>query len=123
MLPSAVSNQQQPQSAFATFPGENGKIAFVKNIGGVNYDIYVMNSNGSEQTRLTDNPANDFYPDWSPDGTKIVFWSDRDGTNNGEIYIMNPDGSEQTRLTDNPTIDTTPDWSPNGESIIFRRGF
>jgi hypothetical protein len=111
MLPSAVSNQQQPQSAFATFPGENGKIAFVKNIGGVNYDIYVMNSNGSEQTRLTDNPANDFYPDWSPDGTKIVFWSDRDGTNNGEIYIMNPDGSEQTNISNYPgRTDGHPDW-------------
>jgi hypothetical protein len=111
MLPSAVSNQQQPQSAFATFPGENGKIAFVKNIGGVNYDIYVMNSNGSEQTRLTDNPANDFYPDWSPDGTKIVFWSDRDGTNNGEIYIMNADGSEQTNISNYPgRTDGHPDW-------------
>jgi hypothetical protein len=111
MLPSAVSNQQQPQSAFATFPGENGKIAFVKNIGGVNYDIYVMNSNGSEQTRLTDNPANDFYPDWSPDGTKIVFWSDRDGTNNGEVYVMNADGSEQTNISNYPgRTDGHPDW-------------
>jgi Tol biopolymer transport system component len=45
---------------------------------------------------------------WSPDGTKIVFLSDRDG--NYEIYTMNADGSGQTRVTNNPAIDFSPDW-------------
>jgi len=56
-----------------------------------------MNSDGSGQTRLTDNNAADFGPSWSPDGTKITFVSERDG--NREIYVMNADGSGQTRLT------------------------
>jgi Tol biopolymer transport system component len=61
--------------------------------------------------------ADDYYPSWSPDGTRIVFFSDRDG--NYEIYTMNPDGSEQTRLTENPANDVRPCWSPDGTRIVF----
>jgi TolB protein len=52
-------------------------------------DIYVMNADGSNQIRLTIHPAADFEPDWSADGNRIAFSSDRDG--NTEIYVMNPD--------------------------------
>jgi TolB protein len=123
MLPAAVSNQQS-QSAFATFPGENGKIAFTSTRDG-NPEIYVMNADGSEQTRLTDNPATDFQPSWSPDGTKIAFSSDRSGASNGwfEVYVMNADGSEQTRLTfSNPFFEGDPSWSPDGTKIAFSTG-
>ena len=68
-----------------------------------------MNADGSGQTRLTDNPADDGRPIWSPDGSRIAFASDRDG--NWEIYVMNADGSGQTRLTDNPAWDFSPSWS------------
>ncbi|HDR3891062.1 TPA: PD40 domain-containing protein, partial [Bacillus cereus] len=66
------------------------KIAFVSNRD-ANPEIYVMNPDGSNQTRLTNNPAGDFEPSWSPDGQKITFTSNRDG--NPEIYVMNADGS------------------------------
>jgi TolB protein len=69
-----------------------------------------MNADGSGWTRLTDNPAIDGQANWSPDGTQIVFSSDRDG--NYEIYFMNADGSGQTRLTDNPAGDEIPVWQP-----------
>jgi len=75
-----------------------------------NDDIYVMNADGSGQTRLTDNPARDWAATWSPDGRLIAFRSDRDGS--WEIYVMNADGSGQTRLTDNPADDWFPTWSP-----------
>lgn len=75
-----------------------------------NFEIYIMNADGSGVTRLTDNQAYDWKPCFSPDGQKIAFPSDRDG--NWEIYIMNADGSEQRRLTDNPAYDDVPCFSP-----------
>ena len=59
--------------------------------------IYVMNSDGSGQTRLTNNTAYETAPSWSPDGTKILFTSLRDGHH--ALYVMNGDGSNQTRVT------------------------
>jgi hypothetical protein len=116
MLPAVISNQQS-QTAYATFPGENGKIAFISNRDG-NYEIYVMNSDGSEQTRLTNNPTIDTTPDWSPYGETIVFRRGLE-SQNPEIYIMNADGSEQTNISNNPAIDFDPSWSPDGTKIAF----
>ena len=108
-----------PRLAWAAFPGENGKIAFASNRDG-NYEIYVMNADGSDQTRLTFNEADDQAPSWSSDGSRIVFCSNRDG--NYEIYVMNADGSGQTRLTFNEADDVDPVWSPNGKKVAFVRG-
>lgn len=102
--------------AHASFPGPNGKIVFSSNRDG-NEEIYTMNPDGSNVTRLTNNSANDQYPSWSADGTKIVFDSNRDG--NFEIYVMDEDGSNQTRLTTNSAIDAIPAWSPFGNKILF----
>jgi WD40-like Beta Propeller Repeat len=105
-----------PPPAQAAFPGANGKIAFYTDRDG-NNEIYTMNPDGSAPTRLTNNPAFDALPHWSPDGTKIAFETDRDG--NVEIYTMNADGTNQTRLTNNPAVDELPDWAPDGTKIAF----
>ena len=86
----------------------SGRIAFQSDRDG-NYEIYIMNADGSDQTRLTINPDDDaMFPAWSPDGTRIVFVSSRDG--NYEIYVMNADGSDEVRLTDNTDDDMFPAW-------------
>jgi TolB protein len=59
--------------------------------------------------RLTNDPANDFAPTWSADGTMIAFDSVRDG--NSEIYAMNADGTGVVRLTISPGLDFEPAWS------------
>ncbi|HLK59086.1 MAG TPA: hypothetical protein VKU00_21170 [Chthonomonadaceae bacterium] len=101
----------------------NTKIALDSTRDG-NSEIYVMNADGSNQTRLTNNPATDHVPVWSPDGSKIAFISNRDG--NDEIYVMNADGSKPTRLTypdtgGKPTFPWNPVWSPDGSKIAFER--
>src|SRR5438067_1018571 len=96
------------------------RIAFGSVRNGGNHDVYTMNPDGTDQTRLTDNLAYDDQPTWSPDGSKIAFISNRDG--NFEIYTMNSDGTGQTRLTNNPAADGFPAWSPNGTKIAFVSG-
>lgn len=94
----------------------SGRIVFYASRDG-NLEIYSMNADGSDQTRLTTNAANDSSPALSADGSRIVFVSERDG--NSEIYIMNADGSAQTRLTFNSQLDTYPLFRPDGLKIIF----
>jgi len=81
------------------------------------YEIFIMNADGTGQTRLTTNLFNDYEPSLSPDCSKIAFLSDRDG--NPEIYRMNADGTGQTRLTNSHDEDYEPDWSPDGSKIVF----
>jgi alpha-tubulin suppressor-like RCC1 family protein/dipeptidyl aminopeptidase/acylaminoacyl peptidase len=92
------------------------RIAFVSSRDG-NEEIYVMNADGSAPTRLTNDPASDAQPSWSPDGQRIVFSSTRDG--NRAIYVMAADGSGVTRLTTASADDYYPTWSPDGQQIAF----
>ena len=82
-----------------------------------NYDIFTLDPDTGEIVQLTDDPATDTHPMWSPDGEQIVFSSDRDG--DFEIYVMNADGSDVQQLTRNDASDVEPRWQPNGEYILY----
>ena len=106
---------------------DGSKIAFVSDRDSNNPDtmgnieIYVMNADGSGQTRLTSGSAINCCPSWSPDGTKIALSSVRDDdvSRSLEIYVMNADGSNRTRLTNNWYNDWHPSWSSDGTKIAF----
>ena len=99
------------------------QIAFGSDLDG-NKEIYLLDVRAALQgkadanpIRLTDNPAADVPAGWSPDGTRLLFVSDRDG--NADVHVMNADGSGQTRLTTDPALDFYPAWSPAGQWIAF----
>lgn len=94
----------------------DSQIAFSSNRDG-DWELYVMNADGSGQTRLTFDEGLDDSPSWSPDGRRIAFTSRRDG--NSEIYVMDADGSSQRRLTFQDGSDWHPRWSPLGDQIAF----
>jgi len=91
-----------------------------------NWDVFVMNEDGSGIQNLTNHPAIEGRhpeyvwpgrPAWTPDRSKIAFTSDRDG--NGEVYLMDADGSNQVNLTNHPANDMAPTWSPDGSRFVF----
>ena len=94
----------------------NGELVFSTDRDG-DYEIYLMNIEGTRVTRLTDNPGDDMYPAWSPDGNQISFMSDRDG--DFEIYIMNADGSNVRQITFNDAYDCCAHWSPDGFRLTY----
>jgi TolB protein len=110
--------------AGATFPGVNGKIAFSTDQDpNGNSNIFVVNPNGSGETQLTHGEfghASD--PNWSPDGTKILFDGDVSGI--PQLYVMNGNGSggdPTTPLFDDPSnADLAPHYSPDGSKIAFQ---
>lgn len=117
----AADSPEKPASAMfhqeITWSPDGKRISFTANRD-QNWDVFVMKADGSQITRLTEDPAQDRYTTWSPDGKKIAFSSNREGKQD-DIYVMNADGSGVTRLTRDPGRDTTPAWSPDGKKIAF----
>jgi len=120
----------------AAFSPDGATIAFVSTQSG-NADIYTMpfdprsTQSIEAAVNITHHPGGDFRPDFSPDGERIAFSSDRDTPvyahpiftftrqREGELYVMNADGSGQTRLTESSSWDGSPEWSTDGETIYF----
>lgn len=97
----------------------SGQIAFVSYQDG-NSDIYVMNADGTNQRRLTEDKNRQFNPSWSPDGTQIAYFTYLQDVYN--LYVMNADGTQQRRLADDVMdAEEGPAWSPDGLQIAYIR--
>jgi len=107
-----------PTPTAALINGSTSKIALAScDTRLASCEIFVINADGSQVFRMTNNNIDECCPDWSPDGSRIAFVSERDG--NQEIYVMNADGSGLTNLTDHSALDNSPAWSPDGARIAF----
>jgi TolB protein len=102
------------------FWANEGKIYYSSKEDGV-YQIMSIKADGTDKKTLTNGKGNKHMPQLSPDGKKILFYSEKDG--NPEIYTMIVGNEDDiTRLTNNPLMDIRPRWSPDGKMIVFERG-
>jgi len=98
------------EKAEATFPGENGRIAYMDS-----FSLYTINVGGGAKTKVTNNNRGDEDSSYSPNGKRIAYagWDGHDL----EIYTIGVNGKNRVRLTNNATNDGFPDYSPNGKKI------
>jgi len=95
------------------------QVLFRKVLGEKNSEVFVMNGEGSSMRNLTNDPAFDGWPRWSPDGKRIVFGSNPETKTDYEIYVMNADDGSVRRLTNLSGRNASPKWSPDGKKISF----
>jgi TolB protein len=107
-----VVNFSMSRVCVGLLSAQNGKISFARS-----GEIFTVNPDGSGVTNITNDPASDNGPDWSPDGNGLIFYSNRDGNN--EIYRKSSEDAPPVRLTNNTVGDFSPRFSPDGASIVF----
>ena len=119
MYPLSAGVAADDRIVFLSIPGAFLALPDADSDSDRDWEIYVMNADGSGVVQLTDNDSLDLFPTWSPDDKRILFSSDRDNdVESYDIYVMNADGSGVEQLTDGCS-NYHPAWSPDGERIAF----
>jgi Tol biopolymer transport system component len=94
------------------------RLAFVSMATG-NADVWTVNADGSELTQVTVDTSHEIDPEWSPDGTRLVFSSDRRTRGNFDLWMLDLRDGKLVQLTADPGHDGGPAWSPEGRYIYF----
>ncbi len=112
--------------AHAQFSPDDSKIMFNRQEdkndfnSATDFNLYVIDTASGDILQLTDDPSEDSYGSWSPDGNTIVFASDREqASGETDLYLMNSNGEDVRRITDHPAKDAYPFFSPDGKYLYF----
>lgn len=114
--PSPFQRLTHTVNAYACFAPDGRSLIYQSNAAG-NFDLHLIQVDGSGGRVLVDDPANDEMPVWSPDGKSIAFLSDRTG--NRDLFVMNADGTNVRNVTNNPAVDFHMAWSADSKRMIF----
>jgi len=104
-------------NTYPAFSPDGKRLAFRRILGEMNSEVFVANADGSDAHNLTNHPAFDGWPSWSPDGSLIAFASNR--YSSYEIFVMKPDGSEVQLVANTDGRATAPQWSRDGATLYF----
>lgn len=108
-----------PDGQFIVFESDRDDPQPRKCFPNCNYNLYVMNADGSASRRLTTFPGPEGHASWSPDGARVVFEADRNGDGKGELYTVSISGGEPQPLLDDKYNNRAADWSPDGRQLAF----
>jgi TolB protein len=107
--PRRLTNNTEEERAAAWSP-DGTRLVFMCRRGGADFEICVMNADGTGQVQLTDNTIGDLTPSWSPDGKKLVFHRRVGGLGQFQLFVINADGTGEKQLTNPPGINGFANW-------------
>jgi TolB protein len=95
------------------------QLAFLASGNGGRLDVYVVNADGTAEHDVSDSPEDEYWPSWSPDGTRVAFARMSPAVaNQGTLVVINPDGSRPLPFDGSPVNSNSPVWSPDGSHVL-----
>jgi TolB protein len=107
--PTRLTNNNEEERAPSWSP-DGKRIVYCCRKDGPDFEICVMNADGSGQVRLTDNDIGELTPSWSPDGRRIVFHRRVGARGHFQLFVINADGTGEKQLTFPPGLNGFPNW-------------